>query len=140
MTHIIRFVRGAALVALLVACGGIVAAGQADHSPFAVAGTLTCNAEAVDVIIVGIPQAEPGSEAAGRPGIAMVVGDTTRLVPKSMKWQRYVSGVLRAEGFEQWGFGVSDLTTCSQVIEFTGPSGNTVRTELEFQVLLTPAR
>jgi len=138
MKRVIRLIGGLGVAGMFTVASA-AAAPQAGENPFAVPAKLTCAGESIDVVVVGIPQAAPESEAAGRPGIAFVVDGTTRLVPKSISFERYVNGVLRATGSQQWGFGVPDLTTCSQVIEFNAPNGNAVRIELEFQVIVTPA-
>jgi hypothetical protein len=138
MKPILRSLTASTAVAVVLAAGGAAVAQQAGENPFAVPATLTCDGELFDVVIVGIPQAQPGSEAAGRPGVALAVGDSTRFVPKSIHFERYVNDRLVAQGTEEWGFGVPHLTTCSQTLEFIGPTGNRVRIELEFQVILTP--
>ena len=138
MTRIISRFVAAAAIAVALGAANAAAADQFGENPFVVSDSLTCNGESLDVAIVGIPQAEPESEAAGRPGIAFVIGETTRLVPKSLTFRRYVNGNLMFEGTESWGFGVPDLVTCYQVLEFTNPRGNLVRIELELEVLMTP--
>ena len=138
MKRIISTLGLTVVMAAGLAAASPAAADQFGENPFIVYGTVTCSGESFDIAVVGIPQAEPGSEAAGRPGIGFVIGETTRLVPKSLTARVYVNGRLVFEGTQAWGFGVPNLVTCYQVLERTAPNGNRIRNELEFQMLLTP--
>ena len=119
---------GPVLTVALVALALSAPAAFADpvNNPHAEVLTIDCEGEPVEVVVTS-----------GAPG--HVVGSTSVGIPKSGTFSMYVNGELvEQESFSQ-GKGVKDLTTCSFSEEFVDPeSGDTIRFDAEFQVLITP--